>query len=93
MKFAYLFDTNLQERELLDPKNPQIEILFVQTPMMSKNYQMYHDILFMDATYNTNQLNLALTVLTGISSEGKNLILGFAFMARETTENYQWMLR
>jgi hypothetical protein len=47
----------------------------------------------MDATYNTNQLNLALTVLTGISSEGKNLILGFAFMARETTENYQWMLR
>lgn len=22
MKFSYLFDTNLQEREMLDPKNP-----------------------------------------------------------------------
>ena len=54
---------------------------------------MYHDVIFMDATYNTNQLNLALTVFTGISSEGKNLILGFAFMARETTENYCWLLR
>lgn len=47
----------------------------------------------MDATYNTNQLGLALAVLSGISSEGKNIILGFAFMARETAENYIWMLR
>jgi len=29
MTFSYLFDTNLKEREMLDPKNPQIEILFV----------------------------------------------------------------
>ena len=47
----------------------------------------------MDATYNTNQLGLVLTVLNGISSEGKNLIMGFALLAKETTENYQWLLR
>lgn len=37
-KFAYLFDSTLGEQERLDPTNPQIEVLIVQTPMMSKNY-------------------------------------------------------
>ena len=59
---------------------------------MARNYQQYHDVVFLDSTYNTNQLGLALAILSGISSEGKNIFLGFAFMARETTENYQWVL-
>ena len=60
--------------------------------MMARNYAAYHDVVFLDSTYNTNQLGLALAILTGISSEGKNIFLGFAFMARETVENYQWVL-
>lgn len=31
-------------------------------------------------------------MVNGISSEGKNLILGVALMARETAENYTWLL-
>ena len=29
MNFVYLLDTTLKERDNIDPKNPQIEILFV----------------------------------------------------------------
>ena len=47
----------------------------------------------MDATYNTNKSNLALAMVSGVSSEGKNIILAVAFLSRETTENYSWMLR
>jgi hypothetical protein len=54
MKYACLLDSHLKETERIDPKNPQIEILLVQTPMMAKNYAMYHDVIFMDSTYNTN---------------------------------------
>jgi transposase-like protein len=47
----------------------------------------------MDATYNTNKLNLALSILSGVSNEGKNIILAVAFLSRETAENYSWLLR
>ena len=87
-RFAYLFDSHQKLREDFDPNNPQIEALVIQTPMMARNYAAYHDVVFLDSTYNTNQLGLALAILTGISSEGKNIMLGFAFMARETVENY-----
>ncbi len=50
---------------------------------MAKYYQKYHDVVFMDATYNTNKHNLALAIISGISSEGKNIIMGRAFLARE----------
>lgn len=54
LKFSYMFDTSLHQRERLDPANPQIEILLIQTPMMAKNYVNFHDVVFMDATFNTN---------------------------------------
>jgi hypothetical protein len=47
---------------------------------MAKNYTNFHDIVFMDATFNTNQLGMALAVVSGISSEGKNIILAVALM-------------
>lgn len=45
-------------------------------------------MVFMDATYNTNKHNLALGIISGVSSEGKNIIMGIAFLARESTEHY-----
>lgn len=47
----------------------------------------------MDATYNTNKQNLALTILSGVSNQGKNIIMAIAFLSRETAENYSWLLR
>jgi hypothetical protein len=60
--------------------------------MMSKYYRNYSDAVFMDATYKTNKHDMALTVFSGVSSEGKNIILAIAFLSRETGEHYRWLL-
>ena len=47
----------------------------------------------MDATYKTNKLGMALTTFTGINNEGRNIILGYALLKRESMESYQWLLK
>jgi hypothetical protein len=47
----------------------------------------------MDATYKTNKYDLALTIISGVSSEGKNIILAVALLSRETADHYIWLLR
>jgi len=59
---------------------------------MQKHYLMYNDAVLIETSLNTNQLGLGLTLVTGISSEGKNIIMGIALIARETVENYSWIL-
>ena len=46
----------------------------------------------MDATYKTNFHSLALTVFSGVNNEGKNVVLGFALLKRETMDAYKWLL-
>ena len=58
---------------------------------MSTSYHLYRDVIYVEATENTNQLGLTLVCLHGLSSEGKNHILAFALMAKETKENYLWL--
>lgn len=59
---------------------------------MSKYYLHFSDVVFMDATYKTNKEDLALTIISSVSGEGKNIILGVALMQRETADNYKWLL-
>ena len=47
----------------------------------------------MDATYKTNKYNLHLIIISGVSSENKNVILSIAFVQKETSEVYQWLLQ
>jgi len=91
-RFSYVFDSTLEGNKRNDPSNPQIEVLFFQTPMMARNYEAYHDVVFLDSAYNTNQLGLQLCVFSGVSSEGKNIVLAVGLMAKESTENYTWII-
>lgn len=59
---------------------------------MKRNYELYCDTVFMDATYATNPYRMALVVLSGVNNEGKNCILGYALLKRETLESYSWLL-
>ena len=59
---------------------------------MRHNYWLYSDVVFMDATYKTNFHSLALTVFSGVNNEGKNVVLGFALLKRETMDAYKWLL-
>lgn len=88
MKFSYVLE-NEEDNKYQEPK---LDKMFIQTSMMTKYYKHYSDVVFMDATYKTNKYDLALTIFSGVSSEGKNIVLGFAFLSRETFENYKWLL-
>lgn len=55
---------------------------------MRRNYELYHDTVFMDATYATNPYRMPLVVLSGVNNEGKNCILGYALVKRECMETY-----
>ena len=46
LRFAYEYDQG-------DYKNDIYQML-VQTSTMRKNYRLYHDVVFMDATFKTN---------------------------------------
>jgi hypothetical protein len=46
----------------------------------------------MDATYATNPYKMALVVLSGVNNEGRNCILGYALLKRETMDSYIWLL-
>lgn len=89
MKFAYAMDTELDSKE----EGPKLDRMLIQTSMMQKYYARYSDVVFMDATYKTNKHDLALTLMSGVSSEGKNIILAIAFMSRETSCHYTWLLQ
>ena len=84
LRFAYEYDEG-------DFKN-DISCMLIQTSTMRHNYRLYSDVVFMDATYKTNFHSLALTVFSGVNNEGKNVVLGFALLRRETMDAYKWLL-
>ena len=47
----------------------------------------------MDATYRTNHQGMALTIFTAVNNEGRNVIVAFSLVQRETMETYEWMLK
>ena len=59
---------------------------------MAQAYRFYKDVVFLDIVQGSNQLDMALIVLNGVSSEGKPLILGYALLAHESLHNYKWLL-
>ena len=88
-------DENAETRFVYDlnEDGTKIKNLLVQTPQMHRLYEKYHDVVFMDATYKTNKYNMPLTVFSSINNEGKNVIVGFALVQRETKETYEWLMQ
>lgn len=62
------------------------------TEQMRRNYELYSDVVFMDATYACNDQTMPLVVFSGVSNEGRNVLLGFALLRNETMESYEWLL-
>lgn len=60
---------------------------------MRKNYELYHDTVFMDATYAVNPYRMPLVVLSGVNNEGKNCIMGYALVRRESLDTYSWIFQ
>ena len=49
------------------------------------------DALVIDATYKTNRYGMPCVDVIGVTALGTNFYIGFAFLAGETTEDYEWL--
>ena len=89
----YIYDLIKNPGQSENPKEELvIDRIFIQTRVMNHFYNRFHDVAFMDATYKTNKHNLALVLISSVNSEGKNILLGVAFLSSESTDNYTWIL-
>jgi hypothetical protein len=85
VKFAYEFTEEV--------KFTNLERVLIITGQMAHNFDLYSDVVFMDATYAVNPHRMPLIIFTGINCEGKNCVLGYALVRRETKETYVWLLK
>ena len=60
---------------------------------MHQNYEKFHDILLIDATYSTNHFSTPLVVLSGIDENYRNILFGLVLVNDETLNTYTWVLR
>ena len=49
--------------------------------------------MFVDATFNTNELRLPLLVFSGITATGTTFPIAFAFITAESKEAFKWCFK
>ncbi|KAH9622676.1 hypothetical protein KSS87_011392 [Heliosperma pusillum] len=65
--------------------------VFWRDSMMKEDYLLYHDVVIFDTTYRTNRYNLICGAFVGINNHWSNVMFGFAFLANERQESFEWL--
>ena len=58
-----------------------------------EKFQIFNDVLEMDATYKTNRFRMPLILFTGIDNNGLTTLVGGCLVSDETFESYAWCIR
>ena len=80
-------------KHVSDDKEKSLTKLFFATALMKKSYELYKDVVLIDATYKTNQYQIPLLVFSGINVEGRCVLFGFALINDETAPTYEWAIK
>ncbi|XP_074266204.1 protein FAR1-RELATED SEQUENCE 5-like [Silene latifolia] len=92
--------TLLASRQAEDPgfffrvqfgKDGRLCNVFWRDSMMKEDYLLYHHVLIFDTTYRTNRYNLICGAFVGINNHWSNVMFGFAFLANEKQESFEWL--
>jgi hypothetical protein len=67
--------------------------LFVSTPSAIGMAKSYGQVLVIDATCKENRFRLPLVKIVGIDCFNSTFIVAFAFVSKETNEDYTWVLQ
>ncbi|XP_074283842.1 protein FAR1-RELATED SEQUENCE 5-like [Silene latifolia] len=65
--------------------------VFWRDSMMKEDYLLYHHVLIFDTTYRKNRYNLICGAFVGINNHWSNVMFGFAFLANEKQESFEWL--
>ncbi|XP_021307743.1 protein FAR1-RELATED SEQUENCE 5 [Sorghum bicolor] len=82
--FFYEFEVNEEGR---------LVRVFWADALSRKNYNIFGDVISVDATYTTNQYNMKFVPFTGVNHHLQSVFLGAAFLANEKIESYVWLLK
>ena len=77
------FVSMLKEKNIyskIDVIESKVQRLFLATPRMIRNYELYGDIILIDSTYRVNQYNIPLIIYSGGDAEGHNIIFGLSLV-------------
>ncbi|CAL4170273.1 unnamed protein product [Meganyctiphanes norvegica] len=64
--------------------------VFLQTEKMKKTFEAYPEIIFIDATYKLNQLNMKLYVMMCMDGNGESEVIALAFVSSDDRETLAW---
>jgi hypothetical protein len=62
--------------------------LFYQTKEMKQKYMQYRDFVFINRRLTKTRFKRNLVLFCGVSSEGKTVIYGSAFLKEDNQEDY-----
>ena len=74
------------------PITNQITHLFFVKGSSQDILKANHEALIMDCTYKTNKYKMPLLIISGQTALNTTFYLGFAFIVKEKTEDYTWVL-
>ena len=60
---------------------------------MTRNYELFGDIILIDSTYRVNHYNIPLIVYSGINAKGHNVIFALALVNDESEATHRWCLK
>lgn len=70
----------------------QLTRLFIAHPLAEALLLQFYDVIFLDCTYSTNQYNMPLLSIVGITGTNNSFNVGLCFMPGETTPDFVWAL-
>ncbi|KAL7306245.1 hypothetical protein TKK_0001681 [Trichogramma kaykai] len=73
-------------------ENNSLEGLFVSTPSMKHTYEIFPEILMIDATYGLLDQDYPLVIAAIVDGNGITEVIAFGLVAQETEESYSWFI-
>nr|GEX32998.1 hypothetical protein [Tanacetum cinerariifolium] len=73
-------------------ENSELVAMFWADEVAKCNYKEFRDIVYFDATFNSNKYNMKFVPFIDIDNHGKCVTLGLGMLLHEDTKSYMWLL-
>src|SRR4051812_14790195 len=61
------------------------------SPTKRELYRKYNNVVILDTTYNTNNFQMMLCIITVVDNNYKTRIVAYAIIEDETLDTYRWI--
>jgi hypothetical protein len=82
-----------ETRIFLDSETSRMQRIFWMSAKGKEQYQVFNDVLEVDATYKTNRFGMPLVLFTAIDNHGITHLVAGCLVSNERYESYLWCFR